>query len=73
MTEYHEANDAENKAILQSLVNNTDDDETKKVISCYTIEATCTDIIKKLSLLNVSPLKKSAAYLCIPENITKTK
>ena len=73
MTEYHEANDAENKAILQSLVNNTDDDETKKVISCYTIEATGTEIIKKLSLLNVPPLKKAAAYLGIPEKTTKTK
>ena len=59
MTEYHTANDAENKAILQSLVDNAEDDETKKVISCYTIEATGTEIIKKLSLLNVPPLKES--------------
>ena len=73
MTEYHTANDAENKAILQSLVDNAEDDETKKVISCYTIEATGTEIIKKLSLLNVPPLKKAAAYLGIPEKITKPK
>jgi hypothetical protein len=72
MADYHEANDAQNKAILVKLADESGDTEIAAVISCYTIGSTGSDIRKDLNKHKVPPLKKSAIYLQLyPEGDTK--
>ena len=65
--DYHQLNDDNNRIILQSLIDDTEDEEVKKVISCFTIESTGAEIVKKMSQCHVASLKKTSQYLEIPE------
>ena len=71
--DYHESCDDQNKVILQTLMDNAGDEDVKKVIACFTIETTGAEIIKKMTALTMSPLKKAAHYLDIPERVLKSK
>ena len=72
-SDYHQINDDQNRIILQTLMDSTDDEEVIKVISCFTIESTGADIVKRMSQLNVPSLKKASQYLDIPEATSKSK
>lgn len=72
-TDYHTLNDGKNKIILQTLLDNVEDEEVKRVLACFTIEARGAEIIKKMTQLTLPPLKKAAIYLEIPESNAKTK
>ena len=65
-SDYHEINDDHNRVILQTLMDNSDDEEVRKVISSFTIENTGAEIVKKMMQLTLPPLKKAAQYLDIP-------
>lgn len=65
MTNYHEANDEANKAILQALVEESQDTDIAAVIQCYNIGVKGTEIRKEMAKLKVSPLQKCASYLGI--------
>ena len=71
--DYHESCDDQNKVILQTLIDKTEDEDVKKVISCFTIDTTGAEIIKKMTALTMLPLKKAAHYLEIPERVLKSK
>ena len=72
-SDYHEINDDHNRVILQTLMDNSDDEEVRKVISSFTIENTGAEIVKKMMQLTLPPLKKAAQYLDIPEPVSKSK
>ena len=63
--DYHELNNRENKAILQQLIEDCDDDDTSKIIGCYTIGASDKDIRSKLNSFNKPALEKTAHFLKI--------
>ena len=63
--DYHSINDRENKAIIQQLIEESDDDEVAKVISSYNIGATSEDIHQKLDKFNKPSLEKAANHLQI--------
>ena len=63
--DYHSINDRENKAIIQQLIEESDDDEVAKVISSYNIGATSKDIRQKLDKFNKPSLEKAANHLQI--------
>ena len=65
MADYHQANDDQNKAILQKVKDDSQDPEITAIIGCYTIGAKGTDIRKLLNKHKIDPLKKSAVYLGI--------
>ena len=72
MANYHDANDTANKAILQKLVDECDDEEAASVLRCYTIGAKGADIRKDMNKLKLALLKKCATYLGLyPEEDTK--
>ena len=63
--DYHSINDRENKAIIQQLIEESDDDEIAKVISSYSIGATGKDIRQKLDKFTKPVLEKAANHLQI--------
>ena len=63
--DYHSINDRENKAIIQHLIEESEDDDVAKVISCYSIGATGKDIRQKLDKLTKPVLGKAANHLQI--------
>ena len=63
--DYHSINDRENKAIIQQLIEDSDDEDVAKVISCYSIGATGKDIRQKLDKLTKPVLEKAANHLQI--------
>ena len=72
-SEYHQINDDKNRIILQTILDEADDEDIFKVISCFTIESTGSDIVKKMSQLTVPSLRKASHYLGIPEPTSKPK
>ena len=73
--DYNQINDTANKAILQKLIDDTEDPDITAVIKCYTIGATGTEIRKEAHKLKVPQLKKAGTYLGLyPEgDTTKVK
>ena len=63
--DYHTLNDDDNKAILQQLIEESDE-EVAKVISCYSIGASSKDIRQKLDKFNKPVLEKAANHLQLP-------
>ena len=73
MMEYHEANDADNKAILLELGERCKDDEVAAVLSCYVIDASGAHIRKELNKQKPPQLKKAAAFLQVFTEVDTTK
>ena len=64
--DYHSLNDDDNKAIIQQLIEECEDEEITAVLRCYVIGKPPKDIRKQLkNNHNLGPLAKAAAFLKI--------
>ena len=63
--DYHQMNDTANKAILQELIEESNDEVISAILGCYQIGAADGLIKKEFSKWKVAPLKQTALYLHI--------
>ena len=63
--DYHKLNDVANKAILQELIDGTEEEVTAQILQCYKIGASDAEIKKEFAKWRVSGLRDTAAYLRI--------
>lgn len=54
-------------------MDNAEDEDVKKVITCFTLDTTGAEIVKKMSSITMQPLKKAAVYLDVPSPASKSK
>ena len=63
--DYHQMNDTANKAILQELIEGSNDEVISAILGCYQIGASDGLIKKEFSKWKVGPLRQTALYLHI--------